>query len=304
MRAKITKRLVDATSADRGALLVWDTEVKGFGLKVTPTGAKTYLVQYRMGGRGSPTRRFTIGTHGSPWTPDLARDEALRLLGAVKGGQDPMEAKSERRAAAERARHAEERRAERTFAAVTALFIERHASTRRSGREMARLLRREVLPSWAERDIAAIDRAAVCALLDGLIDRRAPALANKVLDTVRSLLSFAVHRGVIAANPAMGLPAPAPKVARDRVLNDGELIAVWHAADALGYPFGPLVKLLILTGQRRDEVAGLRWAELSLDDPNGPTWTLPKERAKNGVAHVVHLSPLTFEVLRSVPVTG
>ena len=91
MQGKITKRTVDASTATSSDLWVWDTEVKGFGLRVKPNGRKVYIVEYRPGpgGRAAPKRRFTIGQHGSPWTPDRARAEAIRLLGQVKDGQDP-----------------------------------------------------------------------------------------------------------------------------------------------------------------------------------------------------------------------
>ena len=98
MRAKLTKRGVDAVAPASRDVLVWDTELKGFGLKVTPAGAKVYLIQYRMGGRGTPVRRYTIGRHGSPLTPDSARAEAGRLLGQVRNRIDP--AKEKKRAAA------------------------------------------------------------------------------------------------------------------------------------------------------------------------------------------------------------
>jgi len=91
MKAKITKRTVDAAKPDRRDTFIWDTEAKGFGLKVTPAGNKVYVLQYRFGGR---VNRYTIGRHGSPWTPNEARDEAGRLLGMVKDGKNPAALKS------------------------------------------------------------------------------------------------------------------------------------------------------------------------------------------------------------------
>jgi len=96
MQAKISKRIVDAAEASGGDAFIWDTVLKGFGLKVTPKGRKVYLVQYRL--PGSATRRFTIGVHGSPWTPEAARSKALEVLGLVAGGVDPGTAKREARA--------------------------------------------------------------------------------------------------------------------------------------------------------------------------------------------------------------
>ena len=116
MAVKITKRNVDATAPGKRDLFLWDAEVKGFGLKVTPTGYKIYMLQYRMGGRDTPTRRYTIGKHGSPWTPDKARDEAKRLLGEVAAGRDPGAVKRE----VLTAKPAE------SFKAVALDFIDRH----------------------------------------------------------------------------------------------------------------------------------------------------------------------------------
>src|SRR6266699_3576397 len=93
MRAKLTKREVDGARPASKDVLVWDTELKGFGLKVTPAGARVYLIQYRMGGRGARVQRYTIGRHGSPWTPESARMEAGRLLGRVKNKTDPAKEK-------------------------------------------------------------------------------------------------------------------------------------------------------------------------------------------------------------------
>src|ERR1043165_3989848 len=151
---KITKRAVDALAAAASDLFLWDTDLKGFGLKVITKGAKTYLLQYRMGGRGTPTRRYTIGAHGSPWTPENARQRAQELLLLVRSGVDPAEAE----------------RAQRPFAVELAFdryvdfFIERYAKreqTRswRQARQSLKLhavrrLRSKPLPSIERREIA------------------------------------------------------------------------------------------------------------------------------------------------------
>src|SRR5215469_6605082 len=122
MRTKITKRSVDA--ATKGGFL-WDTEVKGFGLKVTPAGKKVYLLQYRMGGRGSPTQRLTIGEHGSDdLTADKARDEAIKLRGFIRQGKDP---------AAERRKGREAP----TLSAFADRYIEEYARPRKKPRTVA-----------------------------------------------------------------------------------------------------------------------------------------------------------------------
>jgi len=114
----------------------------------------------------------------------------------------------------------------------------------------------------------------------------------------RACYAWAGKRGMVSGNPFVALPIPSGNVSRDRVLTDAEVALIWQAAGALGYPFGPLVRLLLLTAQRREEVAGMRWSELSEDRT---TWTIPKERAKNGKAHVVHLAPAARTILADVP---
>jgi integrase len=112
------------------------------------------------------------------------------------------------------------------------------------------------------------------------------------------MCAWAIARGLIDTNRCAGIKPPAAEKSRDRVLSDGELKAVWHACERLGWPFGPLIQLLILTGQRRDEVGSMRWAELDLA---GRLWQLPKERTKNNVAHPVSLAPRAAAILEAMP---
>ena len=119
-------------------------------------------------------------------------------------------------------------------------------------------------------------------LLDGIVAGGRPVAANRVLTAIRKLFNWAIERDIIASSPCAGVKPPTPEQSRDRVLSDDELRNVWRAADQLGGPFGALVKLLILTGQRRDEVARMTWSEVDFD---ARLWTLPKERSKNGRPH-------------------
>src|SRR5262249_57874152 len=114
-----------------------------------------------------------------------------------------------------------------------------------------------------------------------------PVPADRALKAVPKLFNWAIERDSIAVSPCAGVKPPTPEQARDRVLNDNELGNVWRAADQLGGPFGVLVKLLMLTGQRRDEVARMTWREVDLASR---LWTLPKERSKNGQPHDIPLS--------------
>ncbi|MCW2244758.1 integrase [Azospirillum fermentarium] len=143
-----------------------------------------------------------------------------------------------------------------------------------------------------------VTRRDVNLLLDEVVDGGAPVVANRLLAAVRKMFNWAASKDYVAANPCAGIMPPSAEDSRDRVLGDDELRRVWEAASALGELFGPLVRLLILTGQRRDEVAGMRWSELDLD---AGLWTIPKERAKNGKAHAVPLSVAAVAVLAVLP---
>jgi integrase len=308
MATKITKRAVDSASTDagdtKGYHVIWDSEVKGFGLKVIHSkekpraegqtvksgGKKVYIFQYRMGGRNTATKRYTIGEHGA-LTPDEARKEAERLKGLVRSGKDPAH---EKRAIQEA--HRRGTAAKNSVEAVGREFIQRHLSQRKSGAETARILEREVFPKWGAQPIGDIKRSDVLTLLDRIADRGAPYARNRTAATIRKLFNWAIKRGYLEANPAAGVEM-IDEQERDRFLSDEEIVRVWNACGVVGWPFGPLFRILLLTAQRRDEVAEMRWSELDL---NAALWTLPKERAKNNRTHEVPLAPIVAEMLAAV----
>lgn len=272
----ITKRAVDAVEPSQATNFLWDDEIKGFGLKVTPAGGRSYIFQYRMGGRAAKVRRHTIGAHGT-WTPDQARKEAKRLSHMVDCGQDPGALKQQKR-------HQD---VELAFSSYAERFIVEYLKVEwKGGHELASgLLRREAIPVLKSKPLADICRSDISTILDRLANR--PASRRNTFAALRRLFRWAVSRGDLATSPIGEMEPPAAPASRDRVLSDLELSTVWHGSDKLGYPFAYFVKLLILTGQRREEVAGLNWAELNRDHA---TWTLPAERSKNATAHDVPLS--------------
>lgn len=279
---KITKRLVEAIKPNKHDVFVWDTEVRGFGVRVKPSGVRSYLVQYRN--RHGRSRRLTIGQHGR-LTADKARSRAKSLLGDVEGGKDPV---ADRR---ERPRD--------TFGAVADEFIKRHVKHKdlRSAKEIERLLDVEVRPKWRKRPIDSISRRDVVELLDGIVDRGAPYTANRTLAAIRKLFNWAVDRGILGATPAVRIEPPGKETERDRVLTDEEIEELWNAWECQGWPFGPLFQLLLVTGQRRSEVAGMRWSELDLENK---LWTLPRDRTKSDRGHEVPLSSLAIEILKGL----
>jgi integrase len=184
---------------------------------------------------------------------------------------------------------------------VARRFVERYAKAHnKTWKEVQRKLDVNVLPHWGKRSIASITRRDVIALLDSVVDRGAAVEANRVLAAIRKFFNWAIERGLLETSPCAGIKPPTPESARDRVLDDRELALVWRGADALGYPFGPFVQLLILTGQRRAEVAGTMWSEIDVDLA---LWSLPPEPTKNGEPHAIPLAPWALAILTSLPRT-
>ena len=272
----------------------WDAVVPGLGVRVSDTGTKTFVLMKRYGGSANPTRR-RLGIYGGI-TLDEARAKARLWQSLLDRGIDP-------RAEEKRQRDAELRKQENSFAAVAEQFIKRHVAKTRKAAVVERELRREFIDRWAARSITDITQHDVVAVIDEAVDRGAPYQAHNLLGHVRTLFNWAIARGVygIDRSPCDRLRPAAvigKKLARQRVLTDEELKAAWTATDALGYPYGPLLKLLMLTGQRKSEVAEARWTELDLAKK---IWTIPASRMKADGAHVVPLSDDAVAVLEKLP---
>lgn len=167
--------------------------------------------------------------------------------------------------------------------------------------EIRRTLERDVKPVLGSKSMPDITRRDVRELLQAIVERGAPSHANHVLSYLRAMLNWAVGNDLIETNPTNGLQMPTPKVERDRALGNAEIRLLWTACSKIGWPFGPLIQLLLLTAQRRDEVAEATWDEIDLD--NG-LWTLPRARAKNDKTHIIHLAPKALEILHQLPTTG
>jgi integrase len=285
-RIRLTKSAIDALPTPESDVVYWDAGCPGFGVKVTPKGRKVFIVLYRTGGGGSKLRKYTIGPYGRV-TLHQARVAAQKVFAAKLDGRDPASEKREakRRVVADRVED------------LLETFIAQHLSQNRSGGEISRLLRREVGKPWAGRSIHEITKRDVVELVSAIEQRGAPVAANKALKSVKTFLRWCVGRAVLDQSPADGVPLPAKEVARDRVLNDKELAQVILGARKIGGRYGAIVELLALTGQRREEVAGLQREELDLAHR---VWTIPKQRTKNAKAHVVHLSDQSVAVLRRV----
>ena len=281
-RVKLTKGVIDALPKPAKDVVYWDAACPGFGMKVTPTGRKVFVVLYRTGGAGSRLRKYTIGPYGRV-TLHQARVSAQKVFAARLEGRDLATEK----------RDARKRMVADRVEDLLEAFIMQHVSQIRSARAMSQMLRRE-LASWGGRSIHEISKRDVMEVVSTVEQRGAPVAANKTLKTIKTFLSWCVGRAVLDQSPAEGIPLPTREVARDRVLNDDELARVIVAARQIGGPYGGIVQLLALTGQRREEAARCVWDEIDL---HSRIWTLPNLRTKNAKPHIVHLSDQAIAVL-------
>jgi integrase len=281
----LTKRYIDAARHPGGRkwLVLWDDAPKGMGLRIYPSGEKAFVLRYRIAGK---TALITLGRFGDDLTLDQARDEATELRKLARRGIDLL---ARRRDEAE------------TFASAARQWLGDQAGNRsRSRAEAARIVTAHCAPlhSLPLREIA---KGHVLDLLrdtrDGVtpISRKpAPYMANRVLSALKRFFNWCVEQDKLASSPIATVRPVARARSRTRVLSDIELGAVWKHSG--GYPYGPLVRLLILTGCRRQEAANMSWHEVE-----GDTWVLPAERSKNGRAHRVPLSAQALELLAGLP---
>jgi integrase len=284
--ARLTIRSVEAMKPKAVRQEIPDSFLPGLYLIQQPSGAKGWAVRYRH--QGIP-RKLTLGGYPALGLQD-ARKLGAKALRAVAEGRDPGREKVQARAA--KADSADR---------IVEEFLDRHvrrSNRPRTAQETERLLRQHVLPRWRGRMVHEITRRDVLDVLDRVVDAGAPIAANRVLAAVRKFFNWCVARDIIAASPCAGVKPPTAERARDRVLSDDELKRVLQAADKVGGTFGPLVKLLALTGQRRDEVAQMRWDEVNIDKR---LWALAPARVKNNQSHQVPLSAAALAVLEQLP---
>ena len=309
-RERLTKRVVDAAELPAaGVRFIWDSELRGFGLRVTVGGSKSYVLQYRM--KGKPARRMTLGAHGSPWTTEGARKEAERRLIKIRQGIDPVE--EERRIAEALRQEAEERRlkaeeeararveAERqvqlfSFDVYADRFVELYLKEnwKDSWEEAERILKR-LKPHFAGKTMGEIVRTDVVELLDTYASR--PGSKKIAHSVLRLMFNWAADRGDLEKSPIANMKAPKALASRRRVLTPEELVSLWPATAGLHELWSAMIRLLILTLQRREEVAALDWSEIDLDQR---IWQLPPERAKNDQPHRVWLNDLAMEELKAL----
>jgi integrase len=261
-----------------GQIDVWDRVLPCFGVRVGRK-AKTFFVGVRINGR---YRRITLGRYDRLSLKD-ARDKARDIINDAQSGISP-ELKNRREAKG-------------SFGAVAEAFMTDYASEHRTRGEMQRMIS-SYLQEWHDRPVTEITRGEIKELLR-VKARTAPIMANRLLSLITKIFNWALKEELIDSSPAIRIDRPGQERERERSLSAAEIETAWSAFDKLGYPFGTVYKMALVTGQRRGEVAGMKWAEITAEG-----WKLPGERAKKAKGHLVPLSSLAREILDGAPQIG
>lgn len=270
---KLTKANVPklAVPAGKSELIVFDEDLPGFGLRLRAGGSAVWIAQYRVGAR---QRRVTLGRTAT-LDPDRARRAAREVLAKADLGHDAQAERRERQA-----------KATVTFGTVAQLYLDRVVAKQRprSQVECRRHLQRDWKP-FGTHGIDEIGRRAVAARLQGLAEEHGPIASNRARATLSAFYAWAIGQGLADSNPVVGTSRIGVERPRERVLAAAEIRCIWAAVG--DDDLGRIVKLLLLTGQRRGEVAAMTWAELDLDRG---VWSMAAERTKNELPHDVPLS--------------
>jgi integrase len=262
-----------------------DALLRGLYLVVQPSGLKSWAVRYRN--RQRKSKKLTIGSYPL-FDLKAARERARTALRDVAEGGDPANKKQQK---------------SYTIEKLTADFLEhycRHNNRPKTIKLVELIMQNYILPAWRGRTAQEITRANIKSLLREIASSK-PVQANRVHAVVRKLFRWAVDEEIISSSPCQGIARVAEEKDRERVLSDQELRRVWLAAEQMGFAFGDVIKVLLLTAQRRNEVSQMEWSELDLDRA---IWTLPAARCKNGHSHEVQLSPQAVNILQSIPRIG
>jgi integrase len=280
MKQKLTTKFIETRKPDPSKRVAYrDTVVPGLVLRVNKSGTKTFSFHKRISGK---MKRLTIGQFG-PFSLNEARERARQILYEVETGRFEQNTGIEVEA-------------KPTLGDVIPDYIEKHAKVHnRDWKRKKALL--EKFTTLHGKQIDEIKRVDVVKACD-VISKSAPVSANRALAHLKHLMSWCVESGIVEASPIAGMKPRAKEQPRERVLTGDELGALWAVCGDEGYPFGDCMKLLMLSGQRRAEVAEMRWSELDLVKS---LWTLPSSRAKNGKQHTVPITDAMLEVLRKTP---
>ena len=281
---KFTDRQIKSLKPKEERYEVWETNGKGFGLRVAPTGRKSFIFLYKFQGT---SRRITFG-HYPKISLAVAHSAHANSRQLLEGGSDPATVEQDAK---------EESRRSPSIRRLVEEYIEKYAKPRkRSWKEDERILNKDVVSRWGKKKAQDITRRDIILLLDEIVERGASIQANRTLAAIRKMYSFAMGRGILDSSPCVAIPSPSKENRRDRVLNEEEVRTFWERLDSAKREktTALALKLQLITSQRKGEVAGAEWKDFDLKNS---WWTIPAEKAKNGFPHRVPLSSLAMEIL-------
>jgi integrase len=295
------RKLRSLKASDAG--VIYDGSLPGFGVRISDKALLTFILVARYPGSSFPARR-RLGRYPMLSLAD-ARKKAGTWLELIQRGTDPEDEARSRQVEMEKAKKAEQlRQANSVPARIDEFLRQPHVRDQRQIAETTRILRKELAAPWGDKLLHDITRRDVKNRVSEIADRGSPAMARNVLTAAKVFFEWAVDEEYLDASPAAGISPKkviGERAIRDRVLQDDELVAFWRATEAMAYPFGPLYRLLLLTGARLNEIGGARWGEIDFETK---VLTVPPERFKSRVAHIIPLSGPALATLSSLPRLG
>lgn len=293
---KFTDRGIKALKPKADRYEIYDDTKDGFGIRVFPSGTKTFITRYRNA--EGKLVKLTIGHYSDdPGGMSLkaARIQHNKYREQINGKVDPRTAEKVRKQRLQEALR-QELEAD-TVESLAKEYLERWAKARkRSWQEDERILNKDILPAWKGRKAKDVTRRDVIKLLDDITDRGAAVVANRTLALISKMFRFGIDRGIVETSPCIAIRMPSEETPRDRVLTDDEIRAFWSKIEEAktAQEIKLALKLQLVTAQRRGEVAGAEWAEFDL---NAGWWTIPAAKAKNKLSHRVPLTQLALDLL-------
>ena len=282
---KFTNTSIKALKAKSERYEQWEDNGKGFGIRVSPSGRKSWIFMYRYEGRA---RRMTLGVYPKMTLADAhyAHADARKSL---EKGDDPGSILTEANKESIQAP---------TMARLVDEYIEKWAKPRkRTWKEDARILAKDVVPNLGRRKARDVKPRDINLVIDKIVERDAPISATRALRIIKKMFSFAVSRGILDASPCVAIEPPAKEGHRERVLEEKEIKKFWFGLDKAVMANGTklVLKLLLVTGQRKGEVAQAEWSEIDLDQR---WWTISSEKTKNKRVHRVPLTGIAIDLLK------
>ena len=253
---------------------IFDASVRGLGVRIAPSGTKSWFIMRRFNGK---MLRTTFGRYPEVGLADARLRAPEVLLKMSKGNTS---------------------QGNDTFETIVAEWIKRDQSKNKSVEQVKTAIKRHVSPVFSGRKLDEIKKQDIIKLIDQITDGGSPVAANRILAFLKRFFNWCVERDILEVSPALSIKVNTGEISRDRVLDVGELFKLWTVEDKLSYPWGAILKLLMLTGARLKEVSEVTWDEISLEEQ---IWSIPSSRTKNSRPHQIHLSTQAIQILRSLP---